>query len=377
MDDDKLSDVIGEIYDAALDPTLWPNALESVTALWEGQAAVLIKSNVEQCTHHIICQAGLPCLPNQGDVDEFLKIPELNAALSLSQGGIARITDLITSEKLHRTLLYRDWMSPHGLHELVFIPITSQRECKFLLIILYCKPDVIEYFEIIRFILPHIVHALNIQESLKNSQRQVTTFEATLDSLRPSVFLLNRDGSLAQANASASAMLQQGHVLYSVAGELRFRDEEASRQIRSTIISAGKGRSDDVSTAIPIVSTDGERYLARLLALQTTLHPSEAGENLTAALALFVYKAELEKTSPLRVIAEAYNLTPAEMRVFLAVVQIGGVPEAAEVLGITKNTIRVLLQRVYSKTGVNRQAELAKLLASFSTPLTDSTPLAQ
>jgi FixJ family two-component response regulator len=55
--------------------------------------------------------------------------------------------------------------------------------------------------------------------------------------------------------------------------------------------------------------------------------------------------------------------------VLLAIVEIGGVPAAAEVLGIAQTTVRTHLSRIYEKTGINRQADLVKLVAGFSSPL--------
>jgi hypothetical protein len=47
---------------------------------------------------------------------------------------------------------------------------------------------------------------------------------------------------------------------------------------------------------------------------------------------LFVRKAALEGPGPAEVIAKIYKLTPTELRVLLAVVEVGGAPEVAEAL---------------------------------------------
>ena len=68
-------------------------------------------------------------------------------------------------------------------------------------------------------------------------------------------------------------------------------------------------------------------------------------------------------------IARTFDLTPAELRVFLSIVEVGGVPETAAVLGIAETTAKTHLHRVFAKTGVSRQADLVKLAAGFSNPL--------
>ena len=55
----------------------------------------------------------------------------------------------------------------------------------------------------------------------------------------------------------------------------------------------------------------------------------------------------------------------------LAIVEVGGVPEVAEALGIAETTVKTHLGRVYKKTDSDRQADLVKLVAGFSNPLLD------
>jgi DNA-binding CsgD family transcriptional regulator len=85
--------------------------------------------------------------------------------------------------------------------------------------------------------------------------------------------------------------------------------------------------------------------------------------------ALFLHAAALDTPSPPEAIAKAYKLTPMELRVLLGIVEVGGVPEVAEALGIAETTVRTHLHQAYQKTGVNRQAGLVKLVAGFSNPL--------
>jgi DNA-binding CsgD family transcriptional regulator len=59
-------------------------------------------------------------------------------------------------------------------------------------------------------------------------------------------------------------------------------------------------------------------------------------------------------------------LTGGELRVVLAVAPGLGIPEAAELLGLGKETVKKHLQRAFEKTGTKRQAELARLLMAFA-----------
>ena len=54
-----------------------------------------------------------------------------------------------------------------------------------------------------------------------------------------------------------------------------------------------------------------------------------------------------------------------------ALVEIGGVPDVAAELGIAETTVKTHLARLFAKTGTRRQAELVKLVAGFSMPVTN------
>jgi DNA-binding CsgD family transcriptional regulator len=54
----------------------------------------------------------------------------------------------------------------------------------------------------------------------------------------------------------------------------------------------------------------------------------------------------------------------------MTIVNVGGVPEAADVLGISETTVKTHLQHVFEKTRTRRQADLIKLVATHMNPLT-------
>jgi len=69
------------------------------------------------------------------------------------------------------------------------------------------------------------------------------------------------------------------------------------------------------------------------------------------------------------VMGRTFGLTLSELRVMNAIVNIGGVPETAEELGIAETTVKTHLHRVFAKTGTTRQADLVRLVAGFASPL--------
>jgi DNA-binding CsgD family transcriptional regulator len=121
---------------------------------------------------------------------------------------------------------------------------------------------------------------------------------------------------------------------------------------------------------VPLIGKDGERYIAHALPL-TSGARRRAGVVNTAAAALFVRKATLAVPSAPQAIGSAFKLTPTELRVLMAIVEVGGVPDVAAAFGIADTTVRTHVTRLFEKTGTSRQADLVKLVAGYTTPLAD------
>jgi DNA-binding CsgD family transcriptional regulator len=68
---------------------------------------------------------------------------------------------------------------------------------------------------------------------------------------------------------------------------------------------------------------------------------------------------------------DVFKLTPTELRVLLAIVELGSVPDVAAALGVADTTVRTHVGRLFEKTGARRQADLVKLVAGYATPLAD------
>jgi DNA-binding CsgD family transcriptional regulator len=164
-------------------------------------------------------------------------------------------------------------------------------------------------------------------------------------------------------------MLASGEAVRSVQNKLVSADAAARASLREAITGASAG---DVAlgprgVAVPL-TTDEERYVAHVLPL-TSGRRQKARAAYAATATVFVQRVGIDRPTPIEAIARHYELTPAELRVLMALVEIGGVPEVAPVLGIAETTVRTHLRHLFEKTGTSRQADLVKLVAGFASPL--------
>jgi DNA-binding CsgD family transcriptional regulator len=165
-------------------------------------------------------------------------------------------------------------------------------------------------------------------------------------------------------------MLSGGDLLRSISGRLVTHNHQADGVLHETFAAASKGDTGvgASSTALPLTTAGGERYVAHVLPM-TSGARRFAGVAYAATAAVFVRKAAMETPSAPEVIAKTFNLTPTELRVLLAIVEVGGIPEVAAALGVADSTIKTHVGRLFEKTGGSRQADLVKLVAGYSTPL--------
>jgi DNA-binding CsgD family transcriptional regulator len=195
---------------------------------------------------------------------------------------------------------------------------------------------------------------------------EAATFADAIDCLGAGLLLLDARSRIHHANASAQAMLDERSALAAVDGRLRACEGHAARSLREAVARAAAGTAE--ATAVPLPARDGGHFLAHIvpLAMGARQRADAAGDAIAAVL---VHKVALDPPAPTDAIAGLYGLTPSEVRVLLAIVEVGGVRETAEALGIGEATVKTHLHRLFCKTGAARQADLVKLVAGFANPI--------
>jgi len=199
---------------------------------------------------------------------------------------------------------------------------------------------------------------------------EAAAFADAFDGIGAASFLVDASTRVVHANAAGHAMLAAGDVLRAPNGRLAATEAEADCTLREIFAAAG---FDDSTVgvkgvAVPLVSRDGERFVAHVLPLSSGTR-RKAGAAYDAVAAMFVQRATLGTPAAPEAIAKAYQLTPTELRVLLAIVEVGGAPEVADALGVGEATVKFHLKRLFAKTGARRQADLVKLVAGFVSPL--------
>ena len=218
-------------------------------------------------------------------------------------------------------------------------------------------------------ILPHIRRSLLIGEDIARSRAETAALADTVDGLGAGLFVVDGTTRILHTNAAARRLLAAEDVLSSHGGRLVACDPQANRSLRLAL-TATDGPIDVMPDPLPLIAPDGMRRVGHVRPLKPVARSYGNGPQ-EALAAVLVYKAGMECPRPPDIIARSYNLTPTELRVLLAIVEIGGAPEVAAKLGIAPSTVRTHVGRLFEKTGTKRQAELVRLVAGFANPFQD------
>ncbi len=367
-EDNELSCVVGSIYDAALDPVRWTDALAKIAEFVGGQGGALgSKDMVSQFVNadfHLgrDLQYMLTHSEKYGEFDSRATVPLFDA------GQVVNLPELMPHKDDCTGRFCQE--SPQGSGDVAGAALErSGKSRTFLSVVRSEANDMVdnEMRRRMALVAPHVRRAVLIGKAIDQKASEAATLAEVLDGLSAGLFLIDACGRIVHANTAGRGILDADDFLRSIGGRLVARDTKINRTLQELFADRGDLKIDSKGIALLLTAArDGECHVAHVLPLAAaTRHAGAPG----AVAAVFVCRTTLESPSSADVIRRAYQLTPTELRVLFAIVDIGGFPEVATALGVAGSTIKTHVGRLFDKTGAGRQADLVKVVAGFSTPL--------
>lgn len=168
----------------------------------------------------------------------------------------------------------------------------------------------------------------------------------------PSI-IVTLDLTIAWANRAATTLLDSGSPLCRVAGRLACVDKALTADLRRFV------EGLDGKPSVWACPTDGE---AHLLVRGEALRPARA----EPAAALFLVPTATTPEEHLWAdLGEVFGLTPAETAIVKRFIAGERADEMAEALGVTIETVRTHIRRIYAKLGINSREQLFSLVSPY------------
>jgi DNA-binding CsgD family transcriptional regulator len=374
MDEAKqLSELISEIYDTALDPTRWSDVVGKAGRFVGGSTAAIFSKDPVAGSGNVYYESAIDPYFRKLYCDESIKLDACANLDCAEPGRLVTVADLMPYREFLETPSYKERAHPRGPVDCVSAVLDKSVTGAALFGVFRHERNGMvddETRHRMRLIVPHIRRAVLIGRHVDLKAVEAATFADTLDGLSAGMCLVDAIGHILHANVACQAILDEGDFLSVIEGRVVARDGRIDQGFRELFAAAGGG--DEAmgvrGIAVSLRSRSGAHYVAHVLPL-TSGARRLAGIAYAATAALFICRVATKIPSSPEVIGRAYHLTPTELRVLLAIVEVGGVPEVATALGVAESTVKTHLSRLFVKTGAGRQADLVKIVAGFATPL--------
>jgi DNA-binding CsgD family transcriptional regulator len=367
ISDDAVLDLVGAIYDTALDGSRWANVLARIDDAIGGR----ILFGVYDPANGLSSLLSPRIDPDR--VQDLLgwapRNPLLPLGIGRAPGEVFTIGDFITRDAFTATEYYNEWWQPAGFDT---EPLTTNLlvDHNATGILTSHRPSNLSPYDgkarrLFATLAQHLVRAVAIQRRTHQLDITGRAALAGLDGLDQGFILADAQAHPAFVNRRARALLEGGDSIMLEAGTLGAVKAEDGLRLRALIGSCSTDNPERIGGEMSLLRPSGRMPLH----VQVTPVGSEWAENAMPLASAWRSSAMVLITDPepganarLEALRERYGLTRAEAAFALEIIKGGGRKATAERLGITDGTARSHLSKIFDKTGVNRQAELVRLL---------------
>ncbi len=364
-DHEKLLDTI---YDAALDPGLWPTAMAHIARVTNSAGGILIGQRMDLRQVLFSHNGGLDPDCNAAFQDRHIDNVWSKTMVRKPAGQLVVSDEIIRLQELQRTSFFADVLRPQNVAHNVMAPVAVRRG--FLVAFNICRtarqgpPSGIDHARL-RLLLPHVVRSLALGHRFDAYGYIQRAEHDALDRLAMGVVLLDETSTVVFCNRSAGALIGEAGPLRLVGGRLVTNHPALMRRFEG-LVGDVLGGVPMAAIALPVQDESRTiQVVASSIRGRDRSRFYGIGRRPPAVL-LFLIDTVADLDAEPIALREVFGLTPAEVRVALAVVREPGLAAAASSLGMSTNTVKTHLSRVFAKVGVRRQADLAQLVSALA-----------
>ena len=366
--DDEVVDLVGAIYDAALDATLWPDVLNKIGDAVGGPEILFGVYDPATGLSNMLSPRIDPALIGSL-MDWAPRNPLLPLGIGQAPGKVFTVADFIATDEFTGSDFYNEWWRPAGFDT---EPLTTN------LLVDHGATGILTSHGSLRRLpfdggqkrifsafAQHLVRAVALQRRLYHLTFASESALGGFDELHQGFLLVDAQARPVFVNRVGRVLLDARDGLLLEAGALSSPNAEDGRNLRALIASCAMEAN---------ITTGGQASLRRpsgrlpLHALVTPVRQEMAVAAIPWTIMqrpvaiVLVSDPETEIRARIDALRERFGLTPAEAVFALEIVKGDGRQATADRLGITVGTARSHLSKIFDKTGVTRQAELVRLL---------------
>ncbi|MCU1758657.1 helix-turn-helix transcriptional regulator [Pseudomonas sp. 14P_8.1_Bac3] len=361
LDLTRFSQLVGEVYEGALDPKLMANALKSFLKVYDANYVTLILRVPDQPDMGVMIIAG--DIEGAGDVS-YMTYPQTNTPfVNQPLDQVFAVDDIMTSTEWEHSAYFKAFCGPNDVYHVMGADISTPDGGKLRFRI--TRPKRSPNFSandraLCAMFLPHLRRALQLHNLLDRSESLSELYSQAISRLSVATLVLDESGSVLRVNAVAQEILARSDGLKLVGGRLEATYPSDNRELQRLIRAAFVPDTPKSAEAMSVTRPSGLVNLGVVVESIPSLDWAE--EKGQPAALVYIRDASSKSLASEVVTKQLFNLTKAETALAMELANGLSLEEAAEVLNIRRNTARAHLRSIFSKTGVRRQTELVRIM---------------
>jgi DNA-binding CsgD family transcriptional regulator/PAS domain-containing protein len=362
---DDYDRIIGHIHDGALETERLSEALYELRNLFQANYVTLILRIPEVEDVGLMLVAG--SLEGSGKVTYFRYLQGDTPFSNMPADRVFTVDDVMTYQEWENCSYYRDYSKLNDVYHVMGADISTVDSgvLRFRVTRSYSQPPFTEADKALcSRLVPHLRRSLHVHNLLGRSASLGNLYAEAVNRLSVATLVLDEAGGVLQLNDVARELLGHADGLKLVGSRLEASypsdNRELHKLIRDAVESKNAPQPLGVREALSIARPSGEVSLGVVVEPVPCTDWAEGRGQ--PAVMMYIRDAVGKSQVDNRVAKELFNFTPAETVLALQLANGLSLEEAAENLGIMRNTARAHLRAIFSKTGVRRQAELVRVI---------------
>jgi DNA-binding CsgD family transcriptional regulator/PAS domain-containing protein len=353
--------IIDGLLEAAVDGAPWPGALVGLAAATRAQVGSMIVVN-RQVGHG----SGFCIGVDEHWASAFVARESRHVAIGahfVAPGQVFTDRMAVPRQQFERTSFFNEWARPSGQTEYAGVAVLNAPEdFAFVGLSRGSRRGPFDGDELKRLarLAPHLRRATQIWLKLGAATAMHLPLEAALDRIAHAVLLTDAGGRVRYANRAAGELLMADDGLTAGADGLSAVKASETTVLRGLIAQAAKHSAvEHGHRPLRLQRRSGG---APLTVLVSSLRSNAARPSRAEVLVVVLdpHHPFTARTQQLRLM---YGLSPAEAVLACHLTKGIGLKAAARALNIAPTTARTHLKRIFAKTGVRNQVQLAELTA--------------
>ncbi|QBR02821.1 helix-turn-helix transcriptional regulator [Paraburkholderia pallida] len=372
VDISQFSALMARVYQGPLEAVPWSGALELVRQHLDANYATLILRSPSSDRRGLMVHASGSGIPDEASYNDYYY--SLDPFVGLPADRVVTVDEVFGETGWLSSELYKQFLQPADVRYIMGADLRTESgvECRFRV----CRKHGAAHFNardkaFCALLLPHLRRAVELHSRLDVVESERTLYASAIDRMLVGIVTLDESGAIMNTNSVADEILSESDGLRMAHGNIEAMDGQENRTLQRLIRHAMMGH---FGTAGPLVEAmpvtrSGDRPKLGVLVRTVPLSDWSEDNRRRPATVLFLRDPDRKSQRSQEIVRKLFDLTPAETSLALLLTNGLTLEEAAEELGISKNTARAHLRSIFSKTGVTRQATLVRILLGSVVPL--------